>query len=318
MRADASWFERRAYAAQMKRVCAAGNMRCPEGRRLFHVRFNPLLRADQSEFVSVPGGCALAGTFGRDGFFAAPCAADEAGARALLEAIEARQRAWGAARVTGPMSAAWADLNGGASADTAAGASPFAEQLPAFMERALAAQGYRVSARSILYELPLDRFDWPRYERAAAYAMRRFGYRVVSARQLGDRAACLAMARLSRTDPAMAHTDEETASLLAGLGRRWSRRMTQVALRGDEPIGFLLALADCRTHTARAATMLVRGDCRGRAVTAALALPMLRAAASWRVECGVIDEGNLASRLTAERAGAKPLAAFQRYSKELT
>ena len=44
MRADASWFERRAYAAQMKRVCAAGNMRCPEGRRLFHVRFNPLLR----------------------------------------------------------------------------------------------------------------------------------------------------------------------------------------------------------------------------------------------------------------------------------
>ena len=94
--------------------------------------------------------------------------------------------------------------------------------------------------------------------------------------------------------------------------------MTQIALCGGEPVGCLLALEDQKTRTARAATIQVRPDFRNRAVTAALALPMLREASGMRVECGVIDESNWASRLSVERAGGRPLAILQQYDVELT
>lgn len=311
---DVNWLERRRYAAHMRRVCAAGHTRCPDGRRLFCERHNPLLRADEASFLRVPGGCALVGAFGREGFFSAFCAADRTAADALLGRAEETLRGWGAARVTGPVSSALIDLNGGAAFGE--GDSPFGEYLPAFVEAALRARGFAASPRSILYGLDARSFDWPRYERAAAYSMARFGYRVVSARALGERAACRAMARLSRTDPALAHTDEETAAMLESLGRCWSRSLTQLALAGGEPVGYLLALRDGRAL--RAATIQVRGDYRNRAVPAALALPLLRAAGDGRVELGVIAEDNLASRLTVERAGARPLAEFRRYGKELT
>lgn len=48
-------------AAHMRRVCAAGGMRCPDGRRLFRLRENPLLRARGADFVETPGGFALIG-----------------------------------------------------------------------------------------------------------------------------------------------------------------------------------------------------------------------------------------------------------------
>ena len=312
-----SWLEEIRCAARMKSVCAAVSMRCPAGRRMFRLRDNPLLRADEAAFLSVKGGCVLAGTFGREGFFSGLCAADAGAAEALLAMMEEKLRAWGAARVTGPVSPSLIDLNGGAAAlaPGEAGASPFGDYLPAFAERALQERGFVVSARSFLYELDARGFDWPRWERAAAYSTGRFGYRVVSARAVGDRTACRAMARLSRTDPALAHTDEETALMLAGLGRRWSRALTQLALRGDEPVGCLLALE--AEGVLRATTIQVRSDFRNRAVTAALALPLLRGAGNRRVECGVVAEGNLASRLTVERAGARVAAVFQRYSKEL-
>ena len=313
-------FERIRFAALMKRVCAAGGTRCPEGRRLFSARENPLLRAEGAAFVSVPGGCALMGAFGEDGFFSALCAADEEAAASLLALVEEKLRGLGAARVIGPVSPSLIDLSGGAAIlpDGAAMDSPFADYLPAFVERALRRRGYASCSCSILYELDPSRVDWPRYERAAAYAGRRFGLRAVSAKEMGDRAACQAVAKLSRTDPAFSHTDEETAALLSGLGRRWSRRLTQVALRGDEPVGYLLALEDRPSGAIRAATIQVRPDFQGRAVPAVLALPLLRAAGGRRVECGVIAEDNLASRLVLERAGARAKTVSMRFGKELT
>ncbi|MBR3504365.1 MAG: hypothetical protein IKO07_08980 [Clostridia bacterium] len=307
-------------AAHMRRVCAAGGMRCPDGRRLFRLRENPLLRARGADFVETPGGFALIGAFGDDGFFSAFCAADEEAAWTLLSLIEDRLRALGAARAIGPVAPSLIDLSGGAAIlqEGAAADSPFDEYLPAFAGRALERRGFRGAARSILYELDPRALDWPRYERVAAYAARRFGLRVVSARKMGERAACEAIARLSRTDAAFAHTDEETAAMLAGLGSRWSRSLTQIALLDGEPVGYLLALEDRRMGAIRAATLQARPDFRGRALPAALALPLLRAAGERRVACGVIAEDNLASRLVVERAGARPKAIFQRYVKKLT
>ena len=160
------------------------------------------------------------------------------------------------------------DLSGGAAIlqEGAAADSPFDEYLPAFAGRALERRGFRGAARSILYELDPRALDWPRYERVAAYAARRFGLRVVSARKMGERAACEAIARLSRTDAAFAHTDEETAAMLAGLGSRWSRSLTQIALLDGEPVGYLLALEDRRMGAIRAATLQARPDFRGRAL----------------------------------------------------
>ena len=313
-----TWSEKIAFAARMKRICAAGGMRCPDGRRMFHEADNPLLKADRLALLTVPeGGCALTGAFGAEGFFASPCAASPAGAQALARAIVQRQRAWGVQRVTGPVKPSIVDFDNGAALGGEE-VSPFTERLPEFFDEALRGQGFAVARRSILYRLDPAALDWRTYERAAAYSLRRFGYRVVAARAMGDRAACEAVARLSRTDSALAHTDEETAALLSALGRRWSRRMTQIALCGGETVGCLLALEDRKTRTARAATIQVRPDFRNRAVTAALALPMLREAAGMRVECGVIDESNWASRLSVERAGGRPLAILQQYDVELT
>lgn len=306
--------ERNAFVARMKNLCAAGGMRCPDGRRMFRLPDNPLLKADRLALIDVPeGGCALTGAFGKEGFFAAPCAASAEGAGALMRAVAERQRAWGVDRVTGPVKPSVADPDNGA-ALAERDVSPFTERLPMFFCEALRKAGFEENGRSILYELKPEAVDWAAYSRAAAYSQARFGYRVLSARSMGDRAACLAMARVSRTDPAMAHTDEETEALLSALGGRWSRRMTQIALRGEEPLGYLLALADRRAGTARAATIQVRPDFRNRALTAALALPMLREARGLRVECGVIDENNLASRLSVEHAGGKPAALIRRYS----
>ena len=137
-----NWLERSRCAARMRRACAAADLRCPEGRRLFCERDNPLLRADEAAFLSVPGGCALAGVFGREGFFSAFRAADQAAAEALLALMEEKLRLWGASRAIGPVSPSLVDLNGGAAelpADKAA-RSPFAEYLPGF---ALAALGRR-------------------------------------------------------------------------------------------------------------------------------------------------------------------------------
>ena len=313
-------FEIIRLAARVKRVCAAGGMRCPDGRRLFRVRTNPLLRAEGAAFVEVDGGCALAGAFGREGFFSALCAANEGAAEVLLARIEEHLRGLGAASVTGPVAPSLIDLNGGAAplAEGGAPASPFGDYLPAFAFRALEKRGYAVSSRSALYELDPRRVDWPRYERAAAFAARRFGLRTASAREMGERAACEAMARVSRTDAALSHTDEETAAMLAGLGRRWSRPLTRIVLAGNEPVGYLLALEDGRTGTIRAATIQVRPDFRNRALPVLLALPLMRAAGERPVECGVIDQENLASRLTVLRAGGSQKAVFCRYRKELT
>jgi len=313
-----NWFEQGVLLARMRRVCAAGGLRCPGGRRMFQLRDNPLLRAGRTEWILQPGGCALTGAFGSEGFFAVPCAASPRDADALVRAIIDRQRAWGSGRVVGPLSPSIADFScGAAPAGSGADASPFSERMPAFLGRTLEENGFSVVSRSILYELDTAGLDLGRYERAAAYAQRRFGVEIVSALAMGDRAACAAIARVSRTDPAMAHTDEETAVLIGALGRYWSRRMTQIALRGGEPVGCLLSLADGRARVARAATIQIVPAWRNRALTAALALPMLRAAAGMRVECGVIDGNNLASRLTVECAGARPAAVFLRYGIEL-
>ena len=307
-------------AAFMKRVCAAGGMRCPDGRRLFHARENPLPRAKGASFVETEKGCALIGAFGEDGFFSALCAADEAAAYSLLALIEDRLRAFGVKRVTGPVAPSLIDLNGGAAIlpEGVATNSPFVDYLPAFVGQALKRRGFAVAARWFLYELDPHVVDWPRYERVASYATRRFSLRVVSARDMGDRAACWAIARLSRTDPALKHTDEETAAMLASLGPRWSRRLTQIALAGDEPVGYLLALEDRKTGAIRAATIQARPDYKLRALPAALALPFLRAVGKRSVECGVIGEGNMASQLTVERAGGTRKATLLQFGKELT
>jgi|GEM_PF-3621259 len=316
MAVEMSRFERNGYVVRMRRVCAAGRMRCPDGRCLFRVQDNPLLRADEGTFVSVPeGGCALTGRFGPEGFFAAPCAASGEAAEALLRAVLERQRAWGAARVTGPVSPSIVDFSVGAALGEPERASAFSEWLPSFFGPALARLGFSVCRRSILYEMG-EACDRTRYERVAAYSMARFGYRVASARDLGDRAACEAMAHVSRDDPAMARTDAQMAALLSALGRRWSRPMTQIALHGGEPVGYLLAVR--AGQTARAATAQVRRGWRNRAVTAALALAMLRAARGLRAEFGVVGEDNAASRFSLERAGARPTAYFQQFSLKLT
>ena len=317
MSAPFSWRERNAFVARMKAICAAGQMRCPDGRRMFRVADNPLLRADSLAPISVPeGGCALTGVFGGEGFFAAPCASSHEGARALMRAVIERQRAWGAVRVVGPVKPSLFDFDNGAALGDS-DISPFTERLPAYFGAALREAGFVEAGRSILYALDAETADRAKYERAAAYSAARFGYRVVSARDMGDSAACRAIARVSRTDPAMAHSDGETAAMLASLGGMWSRRMTRVAMRGEEPVGYLLALEDRKSRTARAATIQVMPDLRNRAVTAALMLPLLDEAEGMRVECGVIDEGNMASRLSVERAGAYPLTILRRYAMEL-
>ncbi len=312
--------ERRRFIAQARRICAEVGMRRPDGRRLFDPRRNRLLLGpEEAAAVSVPGGCALTGTLGGRGGFSTLYADSPEAAGELADALVARHAAWGSEEIEGPVRPSLADLNGGLYAggpETPDAA--FWNGEPVFLARALEKRGFEVSRRMLLYRMDFARCDLPCYERVAAYAARRFGLDVVTAKQMGERAACHAMARalcVGGEGRTLSGLEREMAGVLGELGRLWSPSLTQIALCGGGPVGFLLALDS--GSSVRVATAHVVPGWRNRAVTAVMGAPLLRRVWGRRVELGVIDESNLASRLSVERAGARMMAEFHFYHMKI-
>ena len=101
------------------------------------------------------------------------------------------------------------------------------------------------------------------------------------------------------------------------LDRAKTYRIWNGTFQGDT-LAYLLALEDRKSGAVRAATIQARPEWQNRALPVLLALPLLRAMGERPLECGVIAEDNLASRLTVTRAGAREKAVFCQYHKELT
>ena len=315
------WMQKIAFERSLAEIAARSGLRLPLGWRFFER--SPLMRADHAAFLIWEGragaACAMTGAFGPDGFIATPFADDEAAADALLAELIALQRRWGARRIVAPVSPRLFDTDGGlAVGGLDAEASRFSTDALPFWDALLQGHGFVVTGASSLYALDEARFPAERYARAARESIRRFGYRVVSARSMGLGAACSAMARLARREPILGMDGRAFYESLRALGSAWSPETTAIALRGDEAIGYLLTLCDRKERILRAATVQVAAAWRRRGVTAALAELTMREGRGFRIEAGVIDDENFASRWCVENAGGRRIRWMKRYELKIT
>lgn len=310
-----------AFERCLAEIAARSGLRLPSGWRFFER--SPLMKADHATFLMREGkagaACVMTGAFGRDGFLSTPFADDQAAAGTLLDELIELQRQWGARRIAAPVSPRLFDTDGGL---TVGGldedVSCFSTDAAPFWNELLRGRGFAVVGAASLYTLDEARFPAERYARAARESMRRFNYRVVSARSMGLGAACSAMARLAQREPLSGMDGRAFYESLRALGSAWSPETTAIALHGNEAIGYLLTLCDRRRHILRAATAQVAARWQRRGVTAALAGLTMREGRGFRIEAGVIDDENFASRWCVENAGGRRIRCMKRYELKLT
>ena len=315
------WMQKMAFERRLAEIAARSGLRLPTGWRFFER--SPLMRADRAAFLMREGktgaACAMTGAFGQDGFLSTPFADDEAAADALLGEVIALQRRWGARRIVAPVSPLLFDTDGGLTVQRLdAETSCFSTDALPFWDELLQRHGFIVMGTASLYAMDEARFPAERYAWAARESMRRFDYRVVSARSMGLGAACSAMARLAQREPLFGMDGRAFYESLRALGSAWSPETTAIALHGDEAVGYLLTLCDRKRRILRAATAQVAAAWRRKGVTAALADLTMRAAGGFRIEAGVIDDENFASRWCVENAGGRRIMWMRRYKLEIT
>ncbi len=315
------WMQKIAFERCLAEIAARSGLRLPSGWRFFER--SPLMKADRAAFLMREGktgaACAMTGAFGEDGFLSTPFADDKAAADALLTELIALQRHWGARRVAAPVSPLLFDTDGGlAVGRLGEQASCFSMDVLPFWDELLQKHGFFIAGASSLYALDEARFPAERYARAARESIRRFGYRVVSVRSMGLGAACSAMARLAQKEPLLGMGGRAFYESLRALGSAWSPETTAIALRGDEAIGYILTLCDRERRILRAATAQVAQAWQRRGVTAALADLTVREGRGFRIEAGVIDDENFASRWCVENAGGRRIMWMRRYRLEIT
>jgi len=170
-------------------------------------------------------------------------------------------------------------------------------------------------SRSLLYELKKAALP-ARYGEVSEWAMRRFGFRVVTARGLGRENALRMASGVLAEEDVMGRPGTPYFDMMEDLGRWWSREASVTALYRDEPIGFLTVLASPRSGETRLSCIQVRRAWQNRAVTAALVCEALRHIAAQSVQIGVIREDNLPSRYGAENTGARLIQCFECYCCE--
>lgn len=315
------WMQKIAFERRLVEIAARSGLRLPTGWRFFER--SPLMKADHAAFLMRKGktgaACVMTGAFGRDGFLSTPFADDEAAADALLGELVALQKQWGARRIVAPVSPRLFDTDGGLTVQGLdAEASCFSTDALPFWDELLQRHGFAVTGTASLYALDEARFPAECYARAARESMRRFGYRVVSARSMGLGAAGSAMARLAQREPLFGMDGRAFYESLRALGSAWSPETTAIALRGGEAIGYLLTLCDRERRILRAATAQVAAAWRRKGVTAALADLTVRAAGGFRIEAGVIDDENFTSRWCVENAGGRRIRWMKRYELKIT
>ena len=291
------------------RLCGSGY-----GWRCLSPRHDPLLTAERHMWVRVQGGGTLMALRGREAFFAMPFAGGAGSADALVRAMCRTAAWWGAARLSGPASPRLFDLNGGLRLDGGA-RGPFDDPPCPQLAAALLRAGFMRGTVSDLYEVRPGERVLRDYSRAARYVSARYGLSVKSARHLGDRAACEAVARVSLTDERMAMAERGAAEMLIDLGSGWDRNLTQIAFSADSrPIGYLLALR--RGTRVRVASAQVDPAWRGRAVTALMGDRVLRALDGAPFELGVIARDNAPSCRCALALGGSVAASYAPFALE--
>ena len=315
------WMQKIAFERCLVEIAARSGLRLPTGWRFFER--SPLMKADHAAFLMREGrngaACAMTGAFGEDGFLSTPFGDDETAADELLGELVALQRQWGARRIAAPVSPRLFDSDGGLTVGGLdADVSCFSTDAAPFWDELLQRHGFVVAGTASLYALDRARFPAERYARAARESMRRFDYRVVSARSMGLGAACSAMARLVQREPLFGMDGRAFYESLRALGSAWSPETTAVALHGGEAIGYLLTLCDRKKRILRAATAQVALAWRRRGVTAALADLTMRTAEGFRIEAGVIDDENFASRWCVENAGGRRIRWMKRRELKIT
>ena len=229
------WMQKMAFERRLVEIAARSGLRLPTGWRFFER--SPLMKADHAAFLMRKGktgaACVMTGAFGRDGFLSTPFADDEAAADALLGELVALQKQWGARRIVAPVSPRLFDTDGGLTVQGLdAETSCFSTDALPFWDELLQRYGFAVTGTASLYALDEARFPAERYARAARESMRRFGYRVVSARSMGLGAAGSAMARRrSRFSAWMDARFMNRSARWAAPGRRKRRRLRCAAAK---------------------------------------------------------------------------------------
>lgn len=309
--------KRLSFVRRMREICACGGMRPPSGWRFFSVC--PLMNVGETAFLMNEGACVMTGCRGAEGFFSGLCAGDGQSAARLLEEMLAWQKQRGARSVVGPVSPALFDTECGLPLGHGS-TSCFSSDAAPFLDVVLREKGFFVTGSTSLYALDFARFNRARYERAAQESMRRFGYGVVSVRQMGTGTACRAMAALLDKEPLLGMTGRSLMPALGALGRAWSQEMSFLALdEAGRLVGYILALYDRKSRIVRAASVQVASLWQRRGVTAALGMALFEAAACCKgIECGVIEDGNDASKWGVLNAGCRKISEFRRYGIEIT
>ena len=199
------------------------------------------------------------------------------------------------------------------------------------------------------YLLKLDAFPADSYEKLTDMAQKRFGFRVAAADLRPDNQEALArdvanmVAKALPSDTEMIPpTIDDTLYELKSILRYTKADLPVTAYAGDRLVGVAVAYSDYsslakaingrlfpvgwvarifhKIRTARCSMVFVAPDFHNKAVNAAMMLKMVQRAKEIGIqafEISAIDETNLQSALSLERAGAKHYRTYRQYQMKI-
>ena len=304
-RGDARWREPKAWGGRNV-ICAAKNemLHCPHALFIAHEDGRPLARA-------------LTGVKEGRGYFALFDARErEDAVEALLNEVIGWQRRMGARTLEGPVAPTIADLGGGVLVEgfdrgAASGDIYNAPYYGMYLERF----GFRGDSEWLSYRVSLRDFDGARYRAVSEWVERRFGISVRYGLQEGPRQLAGWIATVMNAEAGV----ENIRRILGRMNAELDRAMCPVAFEGDEPVGFLLTMRRGK-EVPRIVTLWVREDRRRRGVTAVLFYALfceMKRGGVEEADASLIRWDNFASKIGAERAGARLFRRYKQYKIDI-